>query len=266
MQAFSAPPWSAFRSSSAVRPTKAQTLRLPSRTARSRSRRTEPPGRSSAWVRFCEQFPAECAVNASEPRTVELTPQVWNTIVAVNRRVNGKIKPITDKEHWGLVDRWEFPDDGMGDCEDFQLLKRRLLVERGLPRRAMRMTVVIDELGEGHAVLMVRTDRGDYILDNKTSAVLPWNQTGYVYRQAREPGRHGLGVPRRPDLADHDRKPLRPARVNRSASGRPQSAASCPNNAARSSAAARRPPRRTAGPPAPARRRSANCPQTPCPR
>jgi predicted transglutaminase-like cysteine proteinase len=95
--------------------------------------------------------------------------------------VNGRIKPITDKEHWGLVDRWEFPDDGMGDCEDFQLLKRRLLVEKGLPRRALRMTVVIDELGEGHAVLMVRTDRGDYILDNKTSTVLPWDQTGYVF-------------------------------------------------------------------------------------
>jgi predicted transglutaminase-like cysteine proteinase len=40
---------------------------------------------------------------------------------------------------------------------------------------------VIDELNEGHAVLMIRSDRGDYILDNKTSTVLPWDQTGYVY-------------------------------------------------------------------------------------
>lgn len=134
-----------------------------------------------AWVKFCEQIAAECAVDPSEATTVQLTPATWNTIVSVNRRVNTRIKPITDKEHWGLVDRWEFPDDGAGDCEDFQLLKRRLLAERGIPRRAMRMTVVIDELGEGHAVLMVRTDRGDYILDNKTSAVLPWDQTGYVF-------------------------------------------------------------------------------------
>ena len=134
-----------------------------------------------AWVKFCEQFALECSVNTAEPATIELTPQVWNTIVAVNRRVNTRIKPITDKDHWGLLDRWEFPDDGMGDCEDFQLLKRRMLVERGLSRRAMRMTVVIDELGEGHAVLTVRTDRGDYILDNKTSAILPADQTGYVF-------------------------------------------------------------------------------------
>jgi predicted transglutaminase-like cysteine proteinase len=28
---------------------------------------------------------------------------------------------------------------------------------------------------------MIRTDRGDYILDNKRNAVLPWGQTGYVY-------------------------------------------------------------------------------------
>jgi predicted transglutaminase-like cysteine proteinase len=134
-----------------------------------------------AWVRFCEQFAVECSVNTAETAVVELTPQIWNTIVAVNRRVNSRIKPITDKDHWGLLDRWEFPDDGMGDCEDFQLLKRRMLVERGLPRRAMRMTVVIDELGEGHAVLTIRTSRGDYILDNKTSAVLTEDQTGYVF-------------------------------------------------------------------------------------
>jgi predicted transglutaminase-like cysteine proteinase len=45
----------------------------------------------------------------------------------------------------------------------------------------MRMTVVIDELGAGHAVMMIRTDHGDFILDNKRDAVLPWKQTGYVY-------------------------------------------------------------------------------------
>ena len=65
--------------------------------------------------------------------------------------------------------------------EDIQLLKRKLLAERGLPRRAMRMTVVIDDRGEGHAVLMMRTDRGDFILDNKTNAILPWDQTGFTF-------------------------------------------------------------------------------------
>ncbi len=134
-----------------------------------------------AWTRFCQDFPSECAVDMNESPVITLTPQIWNTIVSVNKQVNARIRPITDRDHWNLVDRWEFPDDGMGDCEDYQLLKRRTLAERGLPRRAMRMTVVIDELGEGHAVLMIRTDRGDIILDNKTSTVLPWDQTGYTY-------------------------------------------------------------------------------------
>jgi predicted transglutaminase-like cysteine proteinase len=134
-----------------------------------------------AWLKFCDEFPAECAVDTAEPAFVTLNQDTWNTLVSVNRNVNRRIKPVTDKAHWGLVDRWEFPDDGMGDCEDFQLLKRKLLVERGLPRRALRMTVVIDEIGEGHAVLMVRTDRGDFVLDNKIQGVVPWNQTGYVF-------------------------------------------------------------------------------------
>jgi predicted transglutaminase-like cysteine proteinase len=134
-----------------------------------------------AWSKFCEQFASECAVNTAEPETIALTPQIWKTIVSVNQRVNSTIKAVTDADHWGVVDIWGFPDDGKGDCEDFQLLKRRLLAEAGLPRRAMRMTVVIDELGEGHAVLMVRTNQGDYVLDNKTSSVLPWHRTGYVY-------------------------------------------------------------------------------------
>jgi predicted transglutaminase-like cysteine proteinase len=135
----------------------------------------------AAWTDFCRRHPSECAVSTAEPAKITMTPETWSAIVSVNRRVNSRIKPMTDKAHWGVVDRWDFPDDGQGDCEDYQLLKRKMLAERGLSRRAMRMTVVIDELNEGHAVLMIRTDRGDYILDNKTNAVLPWDQTGYVY-------------------------------------------------------------------------------------
>jgi predicted transglutaminase-like cysteine proteinase len=88
---------------------------------------------------------------------------------------------MTDQDHLHVADRWDLAEDGIGDCEDFQLLKRHLLAQAGLPRRAMRMTVVIDEKGEGHAVLTLITDRGDLVLDNKTSAILPWHRTGYVF-------------------------------------------------------------------------------------
>jgi predicted transglutaminase-like cysteine proteinase len=133
------------------------------------------------WIRFCQQNPAECAVDPSEPAAIELTPKDWQALVRINQQVNADIKAKTDKDHWGVEDIWDFAEDGYGDCEDYQLVKRKRLVEAGFPRRALRMTVVIDEEGAGHAVMMVRTDRGDFILDNKRNAILPWHKTGYVY-------------------------------------------------------------------------------------
>ncbi|MCJ2080270.1 transglutaminase-like cysteine peptidase [Methylobacterium sp. J-090] len=142
----------------------------------------------AAWVTFCETYAAECAVDRTEPATIALDAGTWNTIVSINRRVNKSLRAVTDMEHLHVADRWDLAEDGSGDCEDFQLLKRKLLAEAGLPRRAMRMTVVIDEKGEGHAVLTLITDRGDFILDNKTSAVQSWRQTGYTFikRESQE--------------------------------------------------------------------------------
>ncbi|KQP39655.1 transglutaminase [Methylobacterium sp. Leaf106] len=133
------------------------------------------------WVSFCQRYPAECAIDANEPLRIALTPATWSLIVSVNRRVNTGLRAVTDAEHWGEADRWDLAEDGMGDCEDFQLVKRKRLADAGLSRRAMRMTVVIDEKGEGHAVLTLLTDRGEFILDNKTSEILPWYRTGYVF-------------------------------------------------------------------------------------
>src|SRR5215208_2839650 len=158
----------------------AQTLAaLPFSTSKLAERGKANP--TPASIDFCRRMPTECKIDPAEPAVIALTPDVWQTLVAVNRAVNKRIKPITDLKHWGVIDRWDFPDDGLGDCEDYQILKRKLLADRGLPRRAMRMTVVRDSRGEGHAVLMIRTDHGDFILDNKTSSVLSWHQTGYVY-------------------------------------------------------------------------------------
>jgi predicted transglutaminase-like cysteine proteinase len=133
------------------------------------------------WIEFCQRNPGDCAVDMNEPDIIVLDPLTWRTILSVNREVNASIKPMTDAQLYGVADYWDYPVSGYGDCEDYQLLKRKLLVDAGLPQRAMRMTVVIDERNEGHAVLMIRTDRGDFILDNKTDSVAAWHQTGYVY-------------------------------------------------------------------------------------
>jgi predicted transglutaminase-like cysteine proteinase len=108
-------------------------------------------------------------------------------MVKVNAWVNEAIKPMTDLEHWGVVERWNYPDDGYGDCEDYVLLKRRMLMRAGWPREALLITVVRDKKGDGHAVLTIKTDRGEFVLDNQEPQVLPWSKTGYrfVKRQSQ---------------------------------------------------------------------------------
>ena len=105
----------------------------------------------------------------------------------INKWVNEAIKPLTDLDHWGLIEVWAYPDDGYGDCEDYVLLKRRMLIESGWPREALLVTVVRDSKGEGHAVLTVTTNKGDYILDNQNEDILLWFETGYrfVKRQSQ---------------------------------------------------------------------------------
>lgn len=160
-----------------------------------------------AWTDFCKRMPSECRVDTREAERIEVNAKIWKTIVAVNN-VNREIEAITDEEHWGVVDRWDIPTDGKGDCEDYVLLKRKRLAEAGLPRRAMLVTVVIDEENAGHAVLMIRTDRGDFILDNKRNAILPWSQTGYVYVKRESQYRTGwtsLGGAQTPTVASVQR-------------------------------------------------------------
>ena len=127
-----------------------------------------------------------------------LTPKAWADMVKVNDWVNDNIKPMTDLEHWGVVERWNYPDDGYGDCEDYVLLKRRMLMQAGWPREALLITVVRDKKGDGHAVLTVKTNRGEFILDNQEAEILAWNKTGYrfVKRQSQVRSEY-LGLARR---------------------------------------------------------------------
>jgi predicted transglutaminase-like cysteine proteinase len=139
------------------------------------------------WVEFCTDNKKECDVRAMEARDVVLTTDAWRDLVRINKWVNGKIKPLTDQEHWGVVERWSYPDDGYGDCEDYVLLKRKMLIQAGWPRQALLITVVRDERGDGHAVLTVKTDKGEFILDNQNEEILLWSDTRYrfVKRQSQ---------------------------------------------------------------------------------
>jgi predicted transglutaminase-like cysteine proteinase len=145
---------------------------------------TRPP---VGWIELCARQPDECAGPIMAPRDFALTPRAWKDLVRVNKRVNETIKPLSDLEHWGAVEHWSYPDDGYGDCEDYVLLKRRMLIQSGWPREALLVTIVHDKKDEGHAVLTVTTNKGDYVLDNQKEHILLWWKTGYrfVKRQSR---------------------------------------------------------------------------------
>jgi predicted transglutaminase-like cysteine proteinase len=139
------------------------------------------------WIDFCRRYKGECDGGALAPADVHLTRESMKIIRQVNAWVNTNIKPMSDWEHWGVEDQWDYPTDGFGDCEDYQLLKRRLLMDEGFPRQALLMTIVKDENNEGHALLTVKTDKGEFILDNLTNDVKLWDQTSYrfVKRQSQ---------------------------------------------------------------------------------
>ncbi len=139
------------------------------------------------WTEFCVEYDPECKTKPSAARDVVLSGQAWKDLQRINLWVNNHVKPMTDMEHWGVVERWNYPDDGYGDCEDYALQKRKMLMQAGWPREALLMTVVRDQHGDGHAVLTVKTDKGEYVLDNQTDEIMLWSETGYrfVKRQSQ---------------------------------------------------------------------------------
>src|SRR5262245_6286734 len=139
------------------------------------------------WVEFCAENAAQCEGAALQPRDIVMSQAAWRDLLKVNRWVNETVKPMTDMEHWGVIEKWSLPTDGYGDCEDYVLLKRKMLIDAGWPREALLITVVRDRKGEGHAVLTIKSDKGEFVLDNQNENVLPLNETGYrfVKRQSQ---------------------------------------------------------------------------------
>lgn len=140
------------------------------------------------YVTFCRDHEAECRPSGPIVDREQLTAQRRNDLEWVNRYVNQSVKPVTDLELYGKVEYWDYPTSGKGDCEDYVLLKRRMLIERGWPESTLLITVVRDENGEGHAVLTARTDVGDLILDNKRQEIVRWIDTPYTYVKQQSEG------------------------------------------------------------------------------
>ena len=131
------------------------------------------------FVKFCARNPAECRDTELGTRRVPMSGDRWRIVHQLNSYVNGKISPVSDADLYGEDEYWTYPAEA-GDCEDYVLMKKRYLEELGFARSALLITVVLDEQGEGHAVLSLVTTRGDFILDNRRNDIRNWSATNYT--------------------------------------------------------------------------------------
>ncbi len=136
---------------------------------------------------FCKSYRDECGPVSRPAAAPRVTDYGWKVVHEVNEAVNFSIMPKTDMEIYGDEEVWAYPDVA-GDCEDYALLKRHMLMERGFSAADLLITVVRKPDGEGHAVLTLRTADGDYVLDNLEDQVVAWTETPYRFlkRQSSE--------------------------------------------------------------------------------
>src|SRR5262249_13634190 len=140
----------------------------------------------SGYVAFCARNPAQCKPSKGASELV-MTDEVWHDLEDINHIVNRTLVSEDDQPHYGTVEFWTIPDDGLGDCEDYVLTKRQALIKLGLPEAALRITVVFAPHFVRHAVLTVVTDQGNFVLDNLSDEVVTWDKTKYTYLERQDP-------------------------------------------------------------------------------
>lgn len=156
-------------------------------------------------VRFCMDHVDECSGSlepSASPATVEV--ESFAVLDEVNRQVNARIRPQMKQPKFG----WAI-NPVSGDCNDYAVSKRHELIARGIPASALRLAVVRTSWGEGHLILIVRTELGDQVLDNLSGRILPWTALSYHFlrvQSARDAAAWVTPVETRPVLAT-----LRPA-------------------------------------------------------
>lgn len=155
--------------------------------------------------RLCEARPALCAERdtvyevsrvladlaqdgAIERRRPRLTRAALRQLRRVNRSVNRLLTRRDEPD-----DVWSFSATE-GDCEEFVLLKRETLASLGWPRTALRIAVVRTEFGVDHAVLVVKTEFEDVVLDNLRDDIVGVGASSHRFIAAESSLRPGRWV------------------------------------------------------------------------
>jgi len=133
-----------------------------------------------AYIQMCAKNPGLCQDQpgwlATAGSKVRMTLMLHWELASVNAAVNRKIKPMRD----GPVDSWNV-NVSRGDCEDYVLTKRAQLLARGWPSSALSIAIVRTRWGENHAVLVVGTTSGSYVLDNLNRSIVPISRAPYRF-------------------------------------------------------------------------------------
>lgn len=127
---------------------------------------------------LCMKNQVDCEISNMLYGLVEFTPQIWTQLIRVNGQFNTKIHSMTDWDRTGKLDVWSVSGN-VGDCEDYALQKRKELIHLGWPSHSTLIAIVIDPQFGSHAVLVVRTSKGDFVLDNLYKTVMAWYKTPY---------------------------------------------------------------------------------------
>ncbi len=152
---------------------------------------------------FCQRFTDECSIKPNDQSMHPASLAFLSELDALTKAINAQVKPVSDKDQYGQEEYWTYPTNA-GDCEDYALEKQRILSHRGVSRANLLITVVRRPTGDGHAVLTVRTDAGDFILDNLSEEVKPWDETEYTYLKRQASAHSGKWV----DIEDGHSEPL----------------------------------------------------------
>jgi predicted transglutaminase-like cysteine proteinase len=169
---------------------------------------TAPPAEPAAPPPF-----ASITIAASS-HTIHLTPEVWAALNGINQSINAKIRPMSDEQAFGISDYWTLPlSDGpraVGNCKHYALEKRKALVDAGFSADALSIAIVKTSWGEVHAVLIVGTDQGDYVLDNLSPWIKGWREVNYAWVERQVPGKplHWAGVVTNPNWGGVVTKPM----------------------------------------------------------
>ena len=153
-------------------------------TAPVRGGPAKPP---SGYIGFCRRFPDQCTAPEGAPREVHMSETLMHMLSAVNSALNEAIVAEDDATHYGKEEYWTIPTDGYGDCEDYVLAKRQVLIHLGLPEPALRIAVVLTPSLVRHAVLTLVTDEGSFVLDNLHDEIVPWDRTDYIFIERQDP-------------------------------------------------------------------------------